>query len=150
LPQIEKEYIETGKLKYVYADFPLESIHPKALKAHEAANCAGDQGKYWDMHGLIFENRSAMEPDDFRKHAGSLGLDMTKFNTCLDSGMYTDEVRKDMAEGRKAGVRGTPTFFLGLTGDDENKVKVTKIIRGARSFPAFKEAIEGLLSTKTK
>lgn len=129
-------------------DFPLESIHPKAMKAHEAANCAGVQDKYWDMHGLIFENKKALDPDDFRKHAESLGLDMAKFNACLDGGMYVNEIRKDMEEGRKAGVRGTPSFFIGLTGPDESKMKATKMIRGAQGFSSFKSALDEILSEK--
>ncbi len=120
------------------------------MKAHEAANCAGVQDKYWEMHGLIFQNRKAFEPDDFRKHAETLGLDMTKFNTCLDGGMYVNEIRKDMEEGRKAGVRGTPSFFIGLTGTDDSRIKATKMIRGAQGFSTFKTAIDEILSAEKK
>jgi protein-disulfide isomerase len=129
-------------------DFPIESIHPQAFKAHEAANCAGDQGKYWDMHARIFSNRKAISQDDLAKHAETLGLDMMQFQGCLEAGKYSAEIRRDMAEGQKAGVRGTPTFFLGLTNPNDTKVKVTKIIRGAQAYSSFKTAIDSFFSSK--
>lgn len=131
-------------------DFPLESIHPKALKAHEAANCSGDQGKYWEMHARIFENNRALELKDLQGHAETIGLNLEEFQDCMDSGKYADEIRKDIAEGKTAGVRGTPTFYLGLTGPDDSSVKVTKIIRGAQAFPSFKAAIDELLAEEKK
>ena len=110
-PKWKKEYIETGKVKYVFMDFPLESIHPKALKAHEAGNCSGDQGKYWEMHERIFENNRALALKDLKGHAETIGLNLEEFQECMDSGKHESEIRKDLAEGKKAGVRGTPTFF---------------------------------------
>jgi len=145
LTKIDEEYIKTGKVKYVVMDFPLESIHPKALKASEAANCAGDQGKYWEMHEILFANNKALSPEDLTKHAEAVGLDMPKFQECLDSGKQAAEIRKDMAEGSTAGVRGTPTSFLGLTGPDGSKIKVTKIVRGAVPYSTFKETIDSLI-----
>ena len=76
LPQLEREYIASGKLKYVFRNFPIESIHPQAFKAHEAANCAGEQGKYWEMHGRLFANQKAMSPKDLSDHAQALALEM--------------------------------------------------------------------------
>lgn len=131
-------------------DFPLESIHPKAFKAHEAANCAGDQGKYWEMHERIFENNRALGLKDLKGNAETIGLNLEEFQECMDSGKHASEMREDIAEGKKAGVRGTPSFFLGLTGPDDTKIKVTKIIRGAQAFPSFKTAIDELLSAKKK
>jgi protein-disulfide isomerase len=131
-------------------DFPLESIHPKAFKAHESGNCAGDQGKFWEMHERIFENNRALELKDLKGHAETIGLNLEEFQECMDSGKHVDEIRKDIAEGKKAGVRGTPTFFLGLTGPDDTKIKATKLIRGAQAFPSFKTAIDELLSEKKK
>jgi protein-disulfide isomerase len=150
LPQIEKDYIETGKVKYVMLDYPIESIHKQAFKAHEAANCSGEQGKYWEMHAQIFANRKAMSLDDLKQHSIAIGLDQQKFQQCLESGKYTAEIRNDMAEGGKAGVRGTPTFFLGLTGTDDSKVKATKMLRGAVAYSNFKTAIDDLLSSQKK
>jgi protein-disulfide isomerase len=139
VPQIEKEYIKTGKVKYVFRDFPIESIHPQAFKAHEAANCAGEQGKYWEMHDRLFSNPKALGEKELQSYASALDLDLQSFDQCLNSGKNAAEIRKDTAEGVKAGVRGTPTFLLGLTEQDPSKVKVTMIIRGAQPYSRFKQ-----------
>ena len=126
-------------------DFPLEAIHPQAFKAAEAAHCAGDQGKYWEMHVLLFAQQRALGAADLTRHAATLGLDGAKFQTCLDKGTHADAVRRDLAEGAKAGVRGTPTFFLGVI-ENGTKVRVTRVIRGAQPAEAFKQAIDAALA----
>lgn len=146
LPQLEKEYIQTGKLRYVLREFPLESIHPQAFKAAEAALCAGEQGKYWEMHDRLFSNQQALGPGDLVAHAQAVGLDAAEFQQCLDSGRTAAKVRKDFAEGRQAGVGGTPTFFLGTVDDTGSSMKVLTVITGARPFSSFKAAIDRALS----
>jgi protein-disulfide isomerase len=148
LPQIEREYIQTGKVKYVVRDFPLESIHRNAFKAAEAARCAGEQGKYWEMHARLFANQQTLGPKDLPQHAQALGLDTPKFQGCLDSGNYATAIRKDLAEGQKAGVTGTPGFFLGVTDPNDQKVKVSRVLKGAQPYAAFKDAIDSLLSSQ--
>jgi protein-disulfide isomerase len=145
LPDIEKDYIKTGKVKYVFLDFPL-GFHNKAFKAAEAANCAGDQGKFWQMHDRLYANQNALSPEDLLKHADALGLEMSKFKECLDGGKYAEEIRKDTAKGQKAGISGTPAFLMGFS-ESEGKVKAVNMITGAQPYSAFKEAIEKLLST---
>ena len=145
LPQIESDYIKTGKVKYVFRNLPIESIHKEAFKAAEAANCAGEQGKYWEMHDRLFANQNALGLKDLSKHAETLGLDLPKFQQCLDSGREAAKIRKDMADGQKAGVQGTPTFFLGLTEPNGTEVKALRMITGAQPYNNFKEAIESLL-----
>jgi len=141
-----KDYIETGKVKYVIKDFPLERIHKKALKAHEAANCAGRQDKYWQMHDKIFSERR-LDTKDLKRYAKEIGLDIKSFNECLDSDREVSEIRGDLQEGIKAGVRSTPTFLLGLTNpDDPSKVRATVMIRGAQPYAEFKKEIDRLLS----
>jgi protein-disulfide isomerase len=148
LPQIEKEYIATGKVKYVFRDFPIERLHSEAFKAARAAHCAGEQNKYWEMHARLFTHQKALKEKDWSGHARTLGLDLGKFQECLDSEKYTDEIRKDIADGRQAGVRGTPTFFLGLTKPNAPAITATLMVRGAQPYALFKEAIESLLSPK--
>jgi protein-disulfide isomerase len=130
-PQLDKEYIQPGKVKYVFLDFPLESIHKNAFKAAEAGNCAADQGKFWEMHDQLFANQQKLEPAQLIEHAKAVGLDEAKFKQCLDSGKYAADIRKDLAEGGKAGVTGTPTTLVGLT-QPNGYVKVVKAIRGAQ------------------
>jgi protein-disulfide isomerase len=148
LPLIQKEYVETGKLRYVFRDFPIESIHPKAFKAAEAAKCAGEQGKYWEVHDRLFANQSALSPADLTGHARAVDLDVAKFEQCLESGRTGASIRQDLADAQKAGVRGTPSFFLGLTPPNGEGVKTLRMISGAQPYAAFKEAIDSLLSAQ--
>ncbi len=148
LPQLLADYVKTGKVKYVFRDSPIESIHPQAFKAAEAARCAGEQGKYWEMHDQIFANQKAMAPTDLVNHAQALGGDLARFQQCLDSGKYAAKVRADLADSQKAGVTGTPTFFLGLTEPNASPVKAARKIVGAQPYGTLKEAIDSLLATQ--
>jgi protein-disulfide isomerase len=145
LPQIDKEYVKTGKVRYILREFPLESIHPMALKAAEAANCSGQQGKYWEMHDRLFTNQNALSTDQLPIHAGAIGLDVTKFKNCLDSGTYTAKIRSDLSEAQKLGVNGTPTFFVGFSDPTSAEIKAVKMIVGAQNYGAFKSVLDSLL-----
>jgi protein-disulfide isomerase len=147
-PQLDKEYIQTGKVKYVFRDLPLESIHKNAFKAAEAAHCAGEQNKYWEMHDRLFANQNSLEPAMLTAHAQAVGVDTTKFQACLDSGKFAAAIRKDIAEANKYGITGTPTSVIGLTQPGDPKIKVLKVIRGAQNIAAFKEALDSLLNEK--
>ncbi len=148
MPQIEKEYVETGKLKHVFMDFPLP-MHGNAMKAAEAGLCAGDQGKFWEIHDKLFENPQALGQESLLKNAEALGLDMTKFKECLDSGKHAEEIKRRMAEGQKAGINGTPAFLLGFI-EPDGKVKATKKLVGAQPYALFKAAIDELLTPPKK
>jgi len=132
-PAIKKEYIDTGKVKIIFRDFPL-SFHQQAQKAAEAAECAGEQGKYYEMHDKLFESGVVGGVDTFKNYAQGMGLDQGKFNTCLDSGAMAGEVQKDFQDGQKFGVKGTPAFFIN-----------GKLISGAQPFAAFQQAIDAEL-----
>jgi protein-disulfide isomerase len=112
------------------------------------ANCAGDQGKYWEMHDRLYANQKSLEP--WTAHAEAIGLDMGKFQDCLNGGNHAEEVRKDMAEAQKAGVTGTPAFFLAYTDPSSSKVKTVTGMKGAQPFAAFKAAIDKLLAEPPK
>ena len=132
--QLKEEYIDTGKVKLVYRDFPLSSIHPMAQKAAEAAECADEQGKFWEYHDKIYENQQLLNVDSLKQWASELGLDTTKFNSCLDSGKYTNEVKNDLNDATSSGGQGTPYFLVGNTQ-----------LSGAYPFDAFQQAIEAQL-----
>lgn len=137
LPQIQKEYIDTGKVKLVYKDFPL-SFHPNAQKAAESAECARDQKKddgYWNMHDKIFENQQSINVENYKKWAREIGLNGAQFDSCLDSDKFASAVQKDFNEGTEDGVQGTPAFFIN-----------GKLISGAQPFSAFKQAIDAELA----
>ena len=146
LPQIEREYISTGKVRMVYRDFPIDNIHKDAQKAAEAAQCAGEQDKYWNMHDKLFDNQKALGVNNLTKYAKELRLSTDRFDDCLNSGKYAEEIQKDLTDGQEAGVEGTPTFFLGITNKD--KTIQGKPIRGAMPYNTFKQAIDKLLTEK--
>jgi len=149
LPQIVTEYVKTGKVKYVFRDFPIESLHPRAFKVHESAYCAGDQGKYWKMHGRLFANRNLQAgPKELADEAQAVGLDLPSFQQCLDSGKHAARIRTALADGQRAGVSGTPSFFLGATEPNDSRVKALRRLVGAMPYASFKEAIDGLLSSQ--
>ena len=143
-PRLVENYVDSGKLRYVTLDLPPEQIHKQAFPAAEAAHCAGDQHLYREMHDRLFANQRALEP--WNAHAEALGLDVAAFESCLSSGKYADGVRRDMAEARKAGATGTPSFVLARTdAGDPGKVVGIDFIRGAQPYEAFAAAIDSAL-----
>ena len=132
IDQVMEQY--AGKVKLVFRHFPLD-FHAKAPKAAEAAMCANEQKKFWEMHDLLFKNQSKLAVENLKEHAASLGLDATKFAECLDSGKMKKIVDDDTAAGRKVGVSGTPAFFINGT-----------MLSGAQPIEAFKEVIDAELN----
>jgi len=124
-----------GKVRLVFRDYPLASLHPQAPKAHEAARCAGDQAKFWEYHDLLFERSPKIAPQDLKQYAQELKLNATAFDQCLDSGKYTAEVDKDFQEGVGLGLTGTPSFFIN-----------GKQIVGAQPLAAFQRVVDGELA----
>ena len=123
-------------MKIVYKDFPL-AIHANAQKAAEASRCAAEQGKYWEYHDRMFSNQATLAPDNLKKFAADLQMDTAQFDSCLDSGKYAQAVAKDVAEGNRVGVTGTPAFFVN-----------GRFLSGAQPFNAFQDAIEDALAAQ--
>ncbi len=146
LPLIERDYVKTGKIKYVFRDFPLESLHPNALLASEAAACAREQGKYWEMHDLLLGSSNALSAKDITTHARSIGIDPASFQQCLDSTKYREPIRKGVNEAAGIGVNGTPTFFVAVPLPNSSKVKVIRALRGAPAYANFKEVLDSILA----
>lgn len=145
-PRIVEDYVETGKVKYVVRQFPLVTIHKAASKASEVSLCAADEGKFWEMHDAMFENQKALASKELEALVESVGVDSKKVQDCLDTGKYTAQVRADIAEGTKAGVRGTPTFLFGLTDPGSSKIKITKRMKGYVPYAQMAAVIDVLLS----
>ena len=146
IPQVQTDYVETGKIKYVFADFPLEAIHPYAFKAAEAASCAGEQGEFWKMHDHLFANQTKLKPEDLIQYAEAIGLDKSKFQQCVDSQKRAPLIRKTMAQAGNAGVSSTPTLMVGLLQPNSSKVKVLRVLKGAQPFAAVKDALDNALT----
>ena len=134
LGQIESKYIDTGKVKLIYKDFPL-SFHPQAQKAAESAECAGEQGKYYEMHDLLFEQGVQGGVAGFKQYARQIGLNTARFDACLDSGQMASEIQADMAVGQKVGIQGTPGFIIN-----------GQLVSGAQPFAVFDAAIQAALN----
>jgi len=128
------------ELGIVYKQFPLTSIHPNAQKAAEASECAADQGKFTEMHDIMFEQGVVGGVATFKAYAAQLGLDTAKFDACLDSGEKADEVRADTAEAQEKGRRGTPYFLIASESDGKGTV-----VSGAQPFPVFQQIIDSKL-----
>ncbi len=133
IPKIIEEYVDTGKFKLVFRQYP---IHENAKKAAEAAKCAQEQDKFWEYHNILFEKYDALTVTDLKRYAADLGLDLNQFNQCLDSGKYRNSVQNDLSDGKGLGVTGTPTFFIG------NEEKGYEKIVGAEAFSEFKKVID--------
>ncbi len=100
-----------GKIRFVYRDFPLTSIHPNAMPAAEAAQCANEQGKFWAFHDKLFGS-DTLSDDTYKQYAQDLGLDMTKFNDCYTNHKYASAIQTDMDFANNLGINSTPTFFI--------------------------------------
>lgn len=138
--QLKKEFIDTRKIKFVYRDFPL-AFHSMAMPAAQAAECAKEQNKFWQFHDKIFGEQDKkgdgtiqFTVDDIKKWAAEIGIDSGKFNACLDSGKYKEEVQKDYNDGVSYNVSGTPTLFIN-----------GKAVVGAQPYEVFKSEIERAL-----
>src|SRR5579871_3296877 len=131
LSQVEKEY--GPKVRIVWKNNPLP-FHPNAMPAAQAAMAAGEQGKFWEMHDLLFKNQQALDRATFEKHAESLHLNMNKFKKALDDNKYAKPIGDDQALANTLGARGTPSFFIN-----------GKPLRGAQPFPSFKAAIDAAM-----
>ncbi len=130
--QIAEAYPD--KVKVTFRNFPL-SFHANAQKAAEAGECANLQGKFWEMHDIMFANQNNLQADSLKSYAQQIGLDTAEFNECLDSGSMKAEVERDFQDGTKAGVQGTPAFII-----------EGELISGAQPLEKFKEVIDRKLS----
>ncbi len=144
LPALKRDYIDTGKLRYVFRDFPLDQLHPNAKKAAEAAHCAGEQGKYWEMHDVLFQNQRALAPSQLVEYARAVGVAGAAFDQCVSSGRYAPQIERGLIDGTAAGVQGTPGFVIGRT-TAADTVEGTPI-RGAQPVETFRRIIDQWLA----
>jgi protein-disulfide isomerase len=142
LQQLVKNYVDTGKVKFVYKEYPLP-FHPNAQPAAMAAECANEQGKFWPYHDKLYATQTTWENQDsntvkkiFKEYAVSLGLNGASFNSCLDSSKYSDKIQKQSTEGSQYGISGTPTFYIG-----NQKAGYTQIV-GAQPVSSFEQLIK--------
>ncbi len=140
MPQLLENYIDTGKVRYVFKDFPLTQLHPQAVEASMAAECAGEQDAYWEMHDKLFGEQQRWSgqknaPEAYAAFAEEIGIDVEAFDQCMEEGKYTDNIGSNYQEGVGAGVTGTPAFFIN-----------GQFISGAQPFEVFQQIIESMLA----
>ncbi|WP_447974563.1 DsbA family protein [Nitrospira sp. Kam-Ns4a] len=141
-PKLLATYIETGRVRFIYRDYPRAAQGP-AVEAALAARCAGDQGQYWSMHDQLFGNGARVGPADLLRYAKAVRLNLAAFTRCLEERRYVEAIFQDREEGVDVGFRGTPGFLLIRTGADGRHKIVA--IPGAFPYEVFQEQIERLL-----
>ena len=140
-----KEFVDTGQVRYVFKHLPLDVIHPQALKAAEASECARDQGKFWEMRDVLFLNQQALDPASLVRHAQTIGLDNATFQSCM-GGRMAARVRQDVDDAARLGADSTPSFFIGQV-QPSGKVRLLRRISGSLPYATFKGVLQGLLAT---
>jgi len=136
LKEIETKYAD--KIRVVYRQYPLTSLHPHAQKAAEASLCADEQKRFWDFHDSLFGNQQDLTVDSLKRRAVELKLDAPAFNTCLDSGKHAETIKKDIVEGSRAGVSGTPAIFIN-----------GRLLSGNQPYTSIAQVIEDELQRKS-
>ena len=144
--QIKANYIDTGKLRFVSRDFPLD-FHENARRAATAGRCAAEQGKYWEMRHLMIVNAEQLKADNLITYAANVKLDVPKFRSCLESDRFKAQIDQDIAEGEIAGVQGTPSFVIGRIEND--KLEGVRLV-GAQPYAQFDVRIQELLEQAAK
>jgi protein-disulfide isomerase len=144
LPEIEKRYVSTGKLRVVFKHMPLQEIHPQAVMAAETAECARQQGKFWQVHDALFADQR-LDETSLVEHARASGISVQQFSECV-RGNGGVKVKQDLAAAHALGLSVTPTFLIGR--DIGGAVKVAQILTGVRGVDVFANAIESILNDR--
>lgn len=142
-PQVEREFVRTGRAQYVTKHFPLEQLHPSALMAAQTAECAARQGRFWDMRKTLFSIQTKLDQADWARIASELDLDFKSFDQCVRAEPASG-IDADRAEGRRLGVQSTPTFLIGQR-DSVGEVKLLRRVRGAVPFETMRDTLKRLL-----
>jgi protein-disulfide isomerase len=145
MPLIDQNYVKPGKIRYVFRDFPIDQNHPQAIKAHEAARCALEQNKFWNLHPRLFSAPGTHTEATLDARAKDAGLDEQAFRACIASGRTTKAIRATASIADSLGATGTPWFFVGIRDIKTDKVRVLKAIGGAQPYEQFATALDAAL-----
>lgn len=147
LPQIYDAYIRTGKVELIFLDFPLQ-MHERALAAAFAAACAGDQGKFWEMHDQLFGHQSQLSRDGFLAFGDEIGLDRAVFEKCLAGSRHRSAIQEDLRTASVIlGVTGTPAYAIGRR-LPKDKVEILEVLPGGQEFAALRDRLDAALAVK--
>lgn len=143
-PDIRKNFIDTGKVRFVKRDLALD-FHPNALKAAQAARCAGDQKKFWEMHDILSANPNSLGPEAYAKYARDIGLDAGAFKACIESDKYVTDIRESGKGAAAIGINGTPSFVVGTAkGDTLDGIRII----GAQPYAVFEKVIKDYIAAQ--
>jgi protein-disulfide isomerase len=144
MPALVQDHVVPGRVRYVFMEYPAENNLPASLEASNAALCADDQGRYWEMRQQIYANPMSIDAAGYRRHAQTLGLDMQGFDRCLEQAPHVARIEQHLALGRQLGVRGTPTFFVAVPGDADGDHRLVRRISGAQPLDLFEHELGNL------
>ena len=142
--QIDEQFIRTGRIQYVFKDFPIAQLHPEAIRAHQAARCAAEQGKFWDLHPRLFSAPGTHTPEQLESHAAAAGVALDAYRSCMTSNQTVAEVRASVDTAVQLGANGTPSFFVGIRDPKTNQVRVVQGLSGAQPFAEFEKVIQAV------
>ena len=146
LPKVREKFVRTGKVELIFLDLPLD-MHSNAFKAAQAAACAGDQQKFWEMYHQLFINQRDLAPEKLPEHAKKVGLDVDAFTKCLASGRHDGGIRQDMRTAGILGIGGTPAYLIGRRLPGGDKVEVLETIHGLPPYEELEKKLNDFLAT---
>lgn len=150
-PRIVRDYVDTGKVRYVIRNFPLEQVHPLARKAAEVSLCAEEQGKFWALHDRFFADQKKLMTSDVPEDLAAIGADPVAFQECLEKGQSAAKIGADLAAGHELEVAGTPTFFVGYSDSkDRSRIRAVRSIVGNTPYREFAKAIAEALEASNE
>jgi protein-disulfide isomerase len=141
-PLLKQEYIDTGKVQMIFRDMPLD-FHPRARGAALAANCAGEQGQYWNMVDALFDAQERLGDELYRELAGKFGVDMGRYQSCLQDAASDQAIEQSLREAAAFGIDGTPTFLIGRV--EGERLVDAHVVVGAQPYPALAQVIDSFL-----
>ena len=148
LPQVQANFVHTGKVELIFFDLPLQ-MHPHAFRAAEAAACAGDQGKFWEMHEVLFANQQALAPEQLPGYAEQAGLDVAAFQKCFAGGRHSPKIRDEIRIAHTLlGITGTPAYLLGRRIPGGDKVEVLEIVHSLLPYEDLEKKLNALLASE--
>jgi protein-disulfide isomerase len=146
-PQIDAQYVNTGKVRHVFIHLPIDQLHPDAFRSHEAAVCAAEQGKFWELHAKLFQT-PVRTNDEILGLAQTAGVDRGKLEACMTSGKYKAAVRESVAKMGALGVGSTPMFLVGKTPAAGKPMEIDAVVEGAHPFETFKSSLDAILGAR--
>jgi protein-disulfide isomerase len=147
IPKVQENFVRTGKVELIFVDLPLD-MHPHAFKAAEAAACAGEQKKFWEMHDRLFANQAELAPEKLPGHAEKLGLDVAAFTQCLASGSEAAGIEEDLRAAQALSLSSTPSYLIGRRLPGGDKVEVFQAIRGLPPYEYLEGRLNGYLAAE--